>query len=60
LTPNSPLSRDIQGLNFNRQTHDGATPMRTLPMRRQSAAPRPGFESQLDKMNRQPGGITLP
>src|SRR5262245_4882021 len=60
LTPNSPLSRDIQGLNFNRRTHNRATPMRPLPMRRQSGTPKPSFELQLDKMNRQPGSVTLP
>ncbi len=60
LTPNSGLSRDIQGLNFNRQTRNRERPVRAAPTRPVPATPRPSFERQLDRMNRQPGSVTLP
>ena len=63
--PNTPLGRDVDGLNFNNQMRNGATGARPQRVRSQPGTElgtmKPSFETQLDKMNTQPPGtVTLP
>ena len=65
LMPNTPLGRDVDGLNFNNQMRNGATGALPQRMRSQPGTElgtmKPSFETQLDKMNTQPPGtVTLP
>jgi hypothetical protein len=76
IAPNTPLGRDVDGLNFNNQLRNGATGA----SRRMRSQPQPGtingqlgegtelgtmngqrsIDSQLGTMNGQPGTVTLP
>ena len=74
-TPDSSLGRDLQGLNFNDQMRNagvGAHPrhMRTQPQNgtingqlgegTELGPMDPSINSQLERMNGQPGTVTLP